>query len=568
MSGAVDRRLLSESSAARRHMGLAGALGVASAGLTIAQAALLAHVIATAAIGHATLASLRPYLIALAGVMLGRAAVTAGFELCGRLGAGRVMSELRGRLARHVLATSTGGRSDEMRTGELATVAVQGVDSLEAYFAGYLPQLVMAALLPPAILCWAAVIDPAAAAVLALTIPILIVFMVLVGKRARAQTDRRWRALSLLGAHFLDVVRGLPTLRAYRRELAQARTLAAVGERYRAETMATLRVAFLSALVLELCAMIGTALAAATIGLQLVGGHLGLTAGLTVLLLAPELYGPLRGVGQQYHASAEATAAAQRIFDTLDAPPALDGPRDRAARLPDPSRDPVRLHGVRFEYPRRPGLALDGVEMEIAPGQVTALVGDSGAGKSTVARLVMRMADPTEGKVSCGGVDLRAIEPERWHELIAWVPQRPALFAGTVAENIRLGAPDASDLRVRRAARAANALEFIEQLPEGMQTRLGDGGRRLSAGQAQRIALARAFLREAPLVVLDEPTAHLDEAGAAQVSEAIERLAAGRTMLLIVHRPSLALRADHILRLEGGRLAGADARTCAGGLAA
>jgi thiol reductant ABC exporter CydD subunit len=565
----VNRRLLRESGAARTHVALAGLLGALSAGLIVAQAALLAYVIDRAALHHATTAALRPQLIALGAVLLTRAAVNGGFELSGRLGANRVMSELRGRLARHLLLTSPGGRPAGERTGELAAAAVQGVDALQAYFAGYLPELVLAALVPLAVLGWTVSIDPLSAGILALTIPILILFMVLIGKGARAQTSRRWQALSLLSAHFLDVVRGLPTLRAHRREEVQARILADVGERYRSETMATLRVAFLSALVLELCAMIGTALVAATIGVQLVGGDLGLTAGLTVLLLAPELYGPLRGVGQQFHASADGTAAAERIFAALDRPPTIEdstrGPAaERAAdplagaahrrRAPDPARVPVRLSGVGYEYPQRPDWALHDIDLELAPGEITALIGPSGAGKSTVARLVMRLADPTAGRITCGGVDLRELSAERWRERIAWVPQRAQLFAGTVAENIRLGAPDAGRAQLERAAIGAGALEFIERLPEGMDTQLGEGARRLSAGQRQRIAVARAFLRDAPLLVLDEPTANLDEDNTRRIAGALTRLAHGRTTMLIVHHAALAAHADRVLRLDGGRL--------------
>jgi thiol reductant ABC exporter CydD subunit len=569
----VNRRLLRESRAARAHMTLAGLLGALSAGLIVAQAALLAYVIDRAALDHATSGALRAQLIALGAVLLARAAVNGGFELSGRLGASRVMSELRGRLARHLLLSAPGGRPAGERTGELAAAAVQGVDALQAYFAGYLPELVLAALVPLAVLGWTATIDPLAAGILALTIPILILFMILIGKGAAAQTRRRWRALSLLSAHFLDVVRGLPTLRAHRREHAQAQILSDVGERYRAETIATLRVAFLSALVLELCAMIGTALVAATIGVQLAGGYLSLTAGLTVLLLAPELYGPLRRVGQQFHASADGTAAAERIFAVLDRPATVEptpAPRAQAVgvvpagpaparRVPDPARAPIRMVGVRYEYPQRPDWALRGVELELAPGELTALVGPSGAGKSTVAKLLMRLADPSAGAITCGGVDLRELRPEQWRERIAWVPQRAQLFAGTVAENIRLGAPSAAPAEVERAAISAGALDFIERLPAGMDTRLGEDGRRLSAGQRQRIALARAFLRDAPLLVLDEPTANLDEHTAKRIGEALRLLARGRTTLLIAHHPELAGLADHLLFLDGGRL-----RSCAG----
>ena len=603
----VDRRLLRESRAARTHLTLVGALALASAVLIVAQAVLLAYIIDRAALRHASVTALEGQLLALGAVLLARAAVGGGFELSAQLGASRAMSELRGRLARRLLGAdgaapaggpaiagaatggpATGGPGSAgpaaIRTGELAAAAVQGVDGLRAYFAGYVPQLVLAAVVPAAVLAWAAAADPIAAGLLALTVPILIVFMVLIGKGARAQTQRRWQALSLLSSHFLDVVRGLPTLRAHRRERAQAGMLAEVGERYRSETMATLRVAFLSALVLELCAMIGTALAAATIGVQLVDGALSLTAGLTVLLLAPELYGPLRQIGQQFHAAADGTAAAARIYAVLDQPPALQAPASVAAprlatsrvatpphaaprvasprraapglgtpRVPDPAREPVRLRAVDYEYPLRPGRVLERIDLELAAGEITALVGRSGAGKSTIARLIMRLADPSAGEVSCGGVDLRAIDVERWRAQIAWVPQRPQLFAGTVAENIRLGAGDADAERVREAARAAGALAFIEGLAQGFDTPVGEDGVRLSAGQRQRIALARAILRDARLLVFDEPTAHLDETGAARIAELLPALAAGRTVLLIVHHPQLAEHAHRLVRIEHGR---------------
>jgi ATP-binding cassette subfamily C protein CydD len=562
VAGPIDARLVRESRAARTHLGLAAVLGVLQAGLIIAQAVLLATVIARAAINGAGLASLRGELITLGGVLAARALVNAAFELSGRVGATRAMSELRRRLAEHLLLDAPGQRRANVRTGDLAASAVSGVDALEAYFAAYLPQLILACVVPVAVLASVATIDAVSAVILAVTIPVLITFMILIGVGTRAQTDRRLGALSLLSAHFLDVVRGLETLRAYRREHAQERILAQVGERYRRETMGTLRIAFMSSLVLELCAMLGTAIVAAAIGIQLCGGRLTLRAGLTVLLLAPELYGPLRQVGQQFHASADGTAAAERIFATLEQP----GPVPARAARPALSEPAVVLgdiafHGVSYEYPDRSGLALDHVDLTLAAGTMTALIGASGNGKSTIARLLLRFADPTAGTIRSAGTDLREIDLERWRRNIAWVPQHPTLFSGTLAENIRLGAPAAGDEQLHSALDAAGIGTLIDELPDGLDTIIGDGGRRVSAGQRQRIALARAFLRNAPLLILDEPTAHLDPVTAARLGETIERLARGRTVLLIVHDRALAARADLVMQIADGRIVNASAAT-------
>ena len=319
MSDRIDRRLLRETAAARPHLVLAAVLGVGTAVCAVAQAALLARVITRAAFDGASVGSLHGTLVALGAVFVARALLAGAFELSGRIGAARVLAELRVRLVEHLLVVRP-GRAPGERTGELAAAAVQGVDSLENYFAGYLPSLMLALTVPVAVLIWVTPLDWITGVIFAVTIPVLIAFMILIGVGAQTHTRRRWQALSLLSSHFLDVVRGLETLRAHRRELAQAQILAGVGEGYRRETMGTLRLAFVSALVLELCAMIGTGLVAATIGVQLTDGHLGLDAGLTVLLLAPELYAPLRAVGQQFHASADGLAAAGRLLEVLDEP--------------------------------------------------------------------------------------------------------------------------------------------------------------------------------------------------------------------------------------------------------
>jgi thiol reductant ABC exporter CydD subunit len=548
----AHRRLLRSARAGRAALIGAVALGAATAGATIAQAALLAHVLAAAAQERVPLADLRSSLLALGGVIVLRAALAGAFELSGRRGAVRVMSELRAGLARAVLRSRPAGLRSE-RTGALVTAAVQGVDALEAYFARYVPQLVLACIVPVAILAFLAPRDLAATAVLAVTLPVLVVFLVLVGGASRSTTRRRWRTLSLLGGHFLDVVRGLTTLRAHGREGAQAETLARAGEAYRRETMGTLRVAFLSALVLELAAMLGTALAAATVGLQLVAGRLTLEEGLTVLILAPELYAPVRALGAQFHASADGLAAAEQLYAVIDAPPGVSVPASPRP-APDPGRGVVALEGVTYTYPQRAGVVLAGVDLALARGERVALIGPSGGGKSTVAALLLRLADPTAGRVTCDGIDLREAEPAAWRSRLAWVPQRPTILSGTIADNIRLGAPEARDPEVRAAAHGAQLDEVLAGLPEGLGTRVGDGGRRLSAGEAKRVALARALVLDAPLLVLDEPTAHLDAATAAAAGRAIEEVSRGRTLLLIAHSPQLAALADRVLRLDGGHV--------------
>lgn len=548
----MGRRLARSSRAARIHLAGAVGLGALSTVLVIAQAALFARVIAGVFVGGEDLADVRGELTLLLAVAAGRGLTTAGFEIGGRVGAARVMAGLREQLVHKLLRERPGGLADE-QSGELAAVAVQGVDALEPYFARYLPQLVLAALTPLAILAWVLPRDWQAAAILAVTLPLIPLFMVLIGGLAERRTRARWQTLSLLSARFLDTVGGLETLRSFGRAEDQEEAIGRSSDAYRRTTLETLRVAFLSALVLELLAMLGTALVAVTVGVQLAEGDLRLEAGLTVVLLAPELYAPVRQLGAQFHASADGLAAAGRILAVLDLPPSVDVPA-RTLRPPDPSDTVVAFEGVGFAYPGATAPTLEDVRLTLEPGETVALVGSSGSGKTTLLALLLRLADPEAGRIVCGGVDLRAVDPRMWRQRIAWVPQRPTIVAATVADNIRLADPGASERRVREAAAAAGVLELAAGLPEGLETLIGEGARRLSAGQSRRVALARAFLRDAPLVVLDEPTAHLDAASAEQLDAALDRLLRGRTALLAVHRPSLARRADHVVELRSGRL--------------
>jgi len=542
----LDPRLLRRARAARLLLATDTAIGLATALLVLLQATLLATIVARAFRG-ASLDDVSGELILLVLAFAGRGLLAWGFEVAGRRAAWTVLSELRLALVERRLRAQPAAL-DGAESAEIAAAAVQGVDGLEAYFGRYLPQVVLACLVPVAVLGWAAWIDFESALIMLVTLPLVPLFMWLIGRYTEERTRERWHALRLLSTHFLDVVRGLPTLRAFNRSRAQGESIVEVSERYRRATMGTLRLGFLSGSVLELAATLSVALVAVTVGVRLVSGGLGLQAGLTVLILAPELYAPLRQLGAQFHASADGLAVADRMLSLLEAPPAVGAGGRLVA--PNPAGAPVRFERVSFAYPSRPELVLDELDLELLPGETVALVGASGTGKSTVANLLLRFAEPIAGRVTVGGMDLAECRTDVWRGLIAWVPQRPTIFRGTVADNIRLGFPRASQDRTREAAMLAGADHFVRGLPCGYETLVGDGGRPLSAGERRRIALARAFLRDAPFVILDEPTADLDRVSADVVAEGVERLRPGRTVLLIAHRGELAHRADRVVSLD------------------
>jgi thiol reductant ABC exporter CydD subunit len=542
---ALDQRLIRRTRSVRPLLALDAALGIVTVVPVVAAAVLLGRIVAGAAEG-ASLAALRTDLTLLALAFAARGVLGWWMEVAGRRAAATVLSELRLDLVERRL-TAQPIAVDGTEAGEVAAAAVQGVDALEGYFARYLPQLVLASVIPLAVIGWVATIDLQSALLMGLTLPLVPVFMWLIGRATEQHTTERWQALRHLSTHFLDVVRGLPTLRAFNRAEAEGARLGEVGDRYRRATMGTLRIGFLSGSVLELAATLGVALVAVTVGVRLVGGSLGLEAGLTVLVLAPELYLPLRRLGAEYHACADGLAVADRMFELLDAAPAA-APGGRR-EPPSPDVAPIRFERVSFAYPARRGLVLDRFELELHPGEVVALVGESGAGKSTVAALLLGLVQPVAGRVTVGDADLAACDAAAWRRHVAWVPQRPALLRASVADNLRLGAPEACDDAVRTAAALAGADAFIAALPAGYDTVLGDGGRALSPGQRRRIGLARAFLRDAPLVILDEPTADLDAASVALVAAAVDRLRAGRTMLVIAHRAELVEQADRVIRL-------------------
>ncbi len=554
---AVDPRLLRHARAARRYLVATVLLGLAVTVLILAQAALLARALAMAARGTGVTA-LAVTLVLLLGVVLARGAAAYGGEAAALRAAARVKSQLRRKLTRHCLRLGPAWLGGQ-QPGAIAALATRGLDGLDPYFARYLPQLLLSVLVPAAVLAAVTAADWISGLVIAVTLPLIPLFAALVGLHTKAQTRRQWQLLAQLSGHFLDVVQGLPTLKAFGRAKAQEQVIAAVTEQHRSTAMATLRVAFLSALVLELSAALATALVAVETGLRLLYGHMPYQAALLVLLLTPEAYLPLRAVAAQYHASAEGSAAAMSVFQILDAPlptavPSTTGPSGGLrAPVPDLRSAAISLDGVTVAYPGRDQPALARLSLTIRPGELVMLTGRSGAGKTTLLRLLLRFTEPAAGTVRAAGTDLAAVPVDPWRAQIAWVPQHPRLFGGSVADNIALGQPGASRAAVEEAARLAGASAFIESLPCGYDTPLGEGAAGLSAGQRQQLALARAFLRDAPLLLLDEPTAHLAPAAAAAISDVIRGPLAGRTIIVVTHRYPGIRGASQVIALDAAR---------------
>lgn len=560
----LDRRLLRAAPSTRPFLILTLLLAAASVVALIVQASALAAVVARGFVDGAGLAELTGALAAVAAAFLARAVIAWLTATAAAYAAARGKSELR---RRAVGAVSRLGPADLARrdAGAVAATLTSGVDALDGYLAGYLPALATCLVVPPAILVWSLPLDLTSTVVLAVTLPLVPVFMVLVGVAARRSTQRRWDALQRLSGHFVDVLRGLGVLRLYGRAQDQSATVRRAADALRRETMGTLRVAFLSALVLELLAMLGTATVAVLLGVRLVAGAVALEPALAVLLLAPEAYLPLRRLGSQFHAQQDAQAASDALFELIEADPG-----DLAGSLPAPAlaRAHVRVEDVTVVKPHRTRPVLDRVSVTLPTRGHVAVVGASGAGKTTLAAVLLGFEQPHHGRVvvatpGAPPVTLADVRPADWRRQIAWVGHRPALVHGTVAANLRPAAPQAdavtsaspqADAALVAAARVAGVHEVVAGLPAGYDTVIGPGGRQLSAGERQRIALARAVLSGAPMVVLDEPTADLDPASEVRVRAALRDLARDRTVVSLTHRLAVAADADKVVVLAGGRV--------------
>ncbi len=547
----MDKRLTREIGPFRQLLIATVALGTLGTAVTIAQMTLLARIVDRVFLRRQSLSQVGMLLAFLLGAIMLRAGLLWLRELTAQEGAIRVKAGLRDRLLGHLAQLGPRYTRGE-RTGEIVSTATEGIERLDPYFARYLPQMALSLITPLMILVFVFPLDLTSGLLLLFTAPIIPILMIVVGSYAQGHIQRQWLALSRMSAYFLDILQGLPTLKLFGRSQVEAERVEGVSEEFRKRTMKVLRYAFLSGLVLEFMTTAAIALIAVSLGVRLLAGHVPFEPAFLVLLLTPEFYRPLRDLGADRHAAMEGKAAAERIFEMLDTPITL-----RASERPAELRSreiTVEVRDVSFTYPGSSDAALSGVVLTLPAGTSTALVGSSGSGKSTLVNLLMRFVDPDGGAIVAGNVDITDLSPESWRELVSLVPQHPYLFYGTVLENIHLARPGASSDEVRRAAEMAGAAGFIEDLPRGYDTELGERGSRLSQGQAQRIALARAFLKDTPLVLLDEPTSSLDPESEEQIRQSLNRLSRGRTVLIVAHRLKSVYSADQIAVLDRGRL--------------
>ena len=528
----------------RRYLVAAVACGVVISGCAIGSAIVLASIVArivsgpSTAEGHSLRHWLGPLSILLALWVI-RAATNWLQARLGQRGASAVIADLSGQVLTAVTARQPSQLATERDAA--AMVVTRGLDGLRPYFAGYLPTLLLAAILTPATVAVIAIYDLKSTAIVAITLPLIPVFMVLIGLATAERSAAALQAMTTLQTRLLDLIAGIPTLRALGRASGPERRIAELSAAHRRSAMATLRIAFLSALVLELLATLGVALVAVSIGLRLVFGEMSLTAGLTVLLLAPDVYWPLRRIGVEFHAAQDGRTAADKAFALIGEPTASA-----------PGRHTVTARGavIRIEnlsVSGRDGRAPAGLTAIIEPGQVTVLTGRNGAGKSTALQVIAGLTVPSSGRVTVAGVDVTELAPEPWWRQLSWLPQRPVLVPGTVRENLLL-LGDLGDLD--SACAAAGFDMVLSELPDGLDTMLGRGGVGLSLGQRQRLGLARVFGSPGSLLLLDEPTAHLDADAEERVLRAIvERARGGKTVVVVGHRQRVVAIGDQVIEV-------------------
>lgn len=554
----LDPRLLRYARTTRGFLVVAVVLGAVTALLVILQAQLLADVIVRVTSQGASWDAVRDSVLLIAGVFGARALIAWMAEVAAVRASARAKQQLREAALAHALALGPSGPG-ATDPGATAALITRGIDALDGYYARYLPQLVLAVIVPIAVLATVLGQDILSAVIIAVTLPLIPIFMALIGLYTKAQVDRQWRTLGVLSGHFLDLVSGLPTLKVFGRAKSQVEAIRAIGDRYRSTTMGVLRVSFLSSLALELLASLSVALVAVSVGLRLAEDQIAYGIALFVLLLAPEAYLPLRLVGQHFHAAAEGLGAADRVFTILETPLPTGG----SVILPAGGVT-IGAEDLSVTYPGQRSPALAGVSFTATPGSVTAIVGGSGGGKTTLLSAILGFLPAASGRLEAGVDGIRAdvaeLDIAPWRARIAWVPQRSHLPSGDVSETPTIA--EAVSLRpyerggdderaIWDALAEAGIADDVRALPQGLATPLAADGSGLSVGQMQRISLARALLLPADVLLMDEPTAALDPATEASVVAAIARVAArGCTVIVVAHRPAMLDIATQVLRVE------------------
>lgn len=550
MPGPVDPRLLRRARATRVYLVGGVGVGIATAILTIGQAWLLSRSVADV-FATSSLATIPGTALGLAGIFAAKGLLAWGNQWLAQRASAAVKSQLRMDVLR---ARANRPIDPDSSTGGLVTLVTQGLDALDGYFSKYLPQLALAATVPLIIGLAILSADVLSAVIVALCLPLIPVFMALVGWTTEARTKRRWRTQTRLANHFADLVLGLPTLQVFGRARAQAAGLKRTEDENRADTMGTLRISFLSALVLELLATLSVAVVAVTIGFRVVAEAVDLRTALFVLILAPEAFLPVRQVGVHYHDSTDGMAAADAAFRMIDGLPE-DGADARHASghtiAGASAAAPLGTGALRLElrglgHTYRGGTrVLEGLDVVVGPGQIVALTGPSGGGKTTALNAIMRFLTPTEGEILVNDRPLATLDADEWRTHVAWVSQFPGMLNGTVEDNVRLGFPRATTLACRDALDRSGGADIPLDQP------VGDDGEGVSAGERRRIAMARALLRitmgRAKLLLLDEPTAGLDADAEAALLASLRRL--GTATLVVSHRPAVIAEADTVVEV-------------------
>jgi len=558
----VEKRIWRLNRRSRRLTIVVIGCGVFAALLLMAQLILLSETVDRVFLGGEDRSGVLHLIIFMLAFLGVRSLAIGLADVIAQRAASHLKGELRGRLTAHLLALGPAYTVAE-RSGELAYAAISAVETLDDYVTQYLPARYLAAIVPSLVFLTVLVIDPWTTLVLLFAGPMLLLLLALIGGRTKAIAERRFAELSWMSAFFLDILQGISTLKLFGRSREQTANIREISRQYSNTTMDLLRTAFQTSLVMEWAATAASAMVALEVSLRLMNGMLPFDRGFAVLLLTPEFFLPIRQMALKYHAGTAGKSAAERIFAVLDTPltaqevvldwqpssPSTDG----HSRPRVPTGD-IHFQDVHMAFDQGRRVALDGVSFALRQGQTVALVGPTGAGKSTVAQLLLRFIEPDEGAITVGDAPLADVDPGLWRTQVAWVPQRPHLFYGSVADNLRLARPHASEAELVAAARAANAHDFVAALPQAYDTLIGEQGTLLSGGQRQRLAIARAFLKDAPILVLDEATANLDAGNEALVSDALARLALGRTVLIIAHRLQMVQQADEIVVLADGRV--------------